>query len=154
MTRTLEALLITLYALVFETAALAVALPLFVGWDGVPRHLGFAILLAGLGAASVFPVARLALRHGPIRTWQRGCRIGLWAAGGFYLLLIAAFGAVPVLLALPDGDLRDAMAYLATVVRFVAQGSYGLPFIAGALGGALYGQLYGTWAAPRGAPRA
>jgi len=150
--RTLEAALISLYALLFEAAALAIALPLFVGPSSVSRYLGFAVLLAVLGALSVFFVARLALRHGPIRTWQRGCRIGLWAAACFYLLLVTLFGIIPALASLPHGDLRKATSYLLDVVRIMVWGSYGLPVIAGAFGGALYGWLCGTRASRQADP--
>jgi hypothetical protein len=150
MTRTWESLLIALYALLFEAVALAIALPLFVGLNGVPRHLGFAALLVVLGTLSVFVVARLALRHGPIRTWQRGCRIGLWAAAGFYLSVVALFGLLPAIAALSAGHFRNSAGYLAEFVGIVARGSYGLPVIVGALGGALYGWLRGRRAVGSG----
>jgi len=143
MTRTWESVLIAVYALLFQAVALAIALPLFVGPSGVSRHLGFAALLVVLGTLSVFLVARLALRHGPIRTWQRGCRIGLWAAACFYLSVVALFGLLPAIAALSAGHFRNSAGYLADVIGIAVRGSYGLPVIVGALGGALYGWLCG-----------
>lgn len=141
MPRLVQASKITAYAVALQVVALAVALPLFVGPEGVGRHLGFATLLCVVGAFSVFLVALLGLRHGRVDSPARGARLGLWAAACFYLIILMFFGVLPASLAILEGRPEEAADYFAAVVRTVAVGSYGLPVIVGAAGGAVYGWL-------------
>ena len=139
MSRWLQAARITLYAVVLEIAVLSIALPAFVGREAMPRHIGFAAFLSILGAISVFCVVVLGLRHGPIDSAARGARLGLWAAGCFYLGLVFLFGALPSLPAVSEGRIGEAFEFLGTVLWAIAVGSYGLPIIIGVIGGAIYG---------------
>lgn len=139
MSRWLEAARITAYAVVLQVAALGLGLPLFVGWDSVGRHLGFASLLVADGTLCVLVVALLGLRHGPIDTARRGARLGLWAAAGFYGVIFLVIGVIPAVAGLASGDLAEVAGYLATIAWIIAIGSYGLPIVVGAGGGALYG---------------
>lgn len=145
---TSEALLISAYALGLNIAALAVALLVFVGRDGFLRHIGIGLFLLALASCAVFGTALFALRRGPIDSTGRGLRVGLAAGFVFYMLILIAFGAIPVLAYLPTGDLRTAAGYFGDVIRIGTTASYGLPLITGAFGGALYGWIRKTRAAP------
>ena len=146
MPRLLEALRITVYALPWEVAALAVALPLFVGWGGVTRHLEFAILLLLVGAASVFLVSLLGLRYGPVISASRGGWLGMWSGVIFYFFLLLMFGALPAALEIVDGRSDEAADYFKTAFTMIMSSSYGLPVAVGIVGGAVYGWLSGRHA--------
>ena len=136
-----EAFLISAYALILNTAALAAGLLVFLGRDAMASHMGFGAFLLVLASIAVFSTAFFALRRGPIDTPRRGLRLGLIAAGLFYALILVFFGLIPTVAYLPTGDVRTAAGYLGDVIRITIMGSYGLPVMTGAFGGALYGWL-------------
>ena len=142
-----EAILISAYALLLNSAALAAGLLLFVGPEGFSRHLGFGIFLLVVASLVVLGSALFALRRGPIDSPLRGLSLGLTAAAIFYAMILIFFGFLPAIAYLPTGDIETAVGYLGDVVRIALKGSYGLPVITGALGGALYGWLRQTAAA-------
>lgn len=143
MSRLVKTLRITAYALPWEVAALAVGLPLFVGWEGVIRHLGFAILLCLVGLASVFLVSLLGLRHGQVILASRGSWLGMWAGVCFYLFLLLMFGALPAAFEIANGRSEEAADYFGAVFIMIMSSSYGLPVAVGIVGGAVYGWLSG-----------
>jgi hypothetical protein len=142
-----EAFLISVYALVLNTAALAAGLFVFLGRDAMAGHMGFGAFLLVLASIAVFSTTLFALRRGPIDTPRRGLRLGLIAAGLFYALILVFFGLIPTVAYLPTGDVRTAAGYLGDVIRITIMGSYGLPVMTGAFGGALYGWLKSPGAA-------
>jgi hypothetical protein len=143
-----EAGLITFYALIFEAPGLAFATVWLVGGDGISLHSGFFVLLPIAASLSVFFVASVGLSHGPIDRWARGCRLGLWAAFSFYLLVLTIFAFMPAFVEAWHGDWDMATEDLGSMSWAVIVNSFGLPMLLGASGGALYGWMRGRKAKP------
>jgi hypothetical protein len=138
-----EAGLIMLYALFFEAPGLAFAMLWLVGGDGISLRGSFYGVLGTSASLSVFLVAFIGLSRGPIDRWQRGLRLGLWAAFSFYLLLVAVFACMPALAEAWHGKLEMAAEDVVFLSWAIIANSFGLPFLMGAAGGALYGWLRG-----------
>ena len=138
-----EAALITLYGLVFEAPGVVFAMLWLVGGDVIRLNAVFFVLLAVCAPLSVFLVALIGLSRGPIDRWTRGCRLDLWAALLFYLLLLSIFAFMPALAEAWDRGWRVAGKDLAFFTWAVIANSFGLPLFLGAAGGALYGWLRG-----------
>lgn len=137
----LEALLVSAYALILNTGALAVDLLVFSGRDALSPYLGFGALLLFLASCAVFGTVLIALRTGPIESARRGMRVGLAAALVFYALILILFGIIPVFAYLPTGNFRTAIGYLGEMTRITIAASHGIPVVTGALGGAVYGWI-------------
>jgi ABC-type transport system involved in multi-copper enzyme maturation permease subunit len=143
-----EAGLITVYALVIEAPGLAFSMVWLAGGDGISLHSAFFVLLAIAASLSVFFVASVGLSHAPIDRWARGCRLCLWAALSFYLLVLTRFAFMPAFAEARHGDWETAAEDLGFMSWAVIANSFGLPMLLGASGGALYGWMRGRRAKP------